>query len=175
MHQDLLEQAKSLAELDGRGAPKQANLRRAVSAAYYALFHFLVDQACRAIVGTQHNQQGFRHALARAFVHTTMKSACGSFSGTQLPDTVVKSLPKNQDGNYPIPDPIKQISTLFKELQQKRHLADYDLSERFRRSEVLSLVQQVKQHIQAFTALPLSDDRQFFLICLLSWKELANR
>jgi len=175
MHQDLLEQAKSLAELDGRGAPRQANLRRAVSAAYYALFHFLVDQACRAIVGTQHNQQGFRHTLARAFVHTTMKSACGSFSGTQLPDTVVKSLPKNLDGKYLIPEPIKQISTLFKELQQKRHLADYDLSERFRRSEVLSLVQQVGQHIQAFTALPLTDDRQFFLICLLSWKELANR
>jgi uncharacterized protein (UPF0332 family) len=175
MHQDLIEQAKSLAELDDRGAPKQANLRRAVSAAYYALFHFLVDQACRAIVGTQHNQQGFRHALARGFVHTTMKSACGSFSATQLPDTVVKSLPKNPDGKYLIPDKIKQISTLFKELQQKRHLADYDLSERFRRSEVLSLIQQVAQHIEAFTTLPLSDDRQFFLICLLSWKELANR
>ena len=62
-------------------------------------------------------------------------------------------------------------------IEQAKSLAelDYDLSERFRRSEVLSLVQQVGQHIQAFTALPLSDDRQFFLICLLPWKELANR
>ena len=38
--EDLLEQAVHLATLDAR-RPKQANLRRAVSTAYYALFHLL--------------------------------------------------------------------------------------------------------------------------------------
>ena len=50
MHDELLEQARRLALLDRR-RPKQANLRRAVSAAYYSLFHFLVDESCRGILG----------------------------------------------------------------------------------------------------------------------------
>jgi hypothetical protein len=44
VHEDLLEQAVRLAMLDVR-RPKQANLRRAVSSAYYAVFHLLVDEA----------------------------------------------------------------------------------------------------------------------------------
>ncbi len=40
LHADLLDPAEQLAQLDPR-RPKQANLRRAVSSAYYALFHLL--------------------------------------------------------------------------------------------------------------------------------------
>jgi hypothetical protein len=39
LHADLLEQAEHLAQLDPT-RPKQANLRRAVSSAYYALIHW---------------------------------------------------------------------------------------------------------------------------------------
>jgi uncharacterized protein (UPF0332 family) len=42
--QDLLEQAQHLVDWDGAN-PKQASLRRAVSTAYYALFHLLIDEA----------------------------------------------------------------------------------------------------------------------------------
>ncbi len=40
LHADLLDQAEQLAHLDPRRR-KQANLRRAISSAYYALFHLL--------------------------------------------------------------------------------------------------------------------------------------
>ena len=50
MYRDLLEQAARLARLDTQ-KPKQANLRRAISSAYYALFHLLVDEACRVQIG----------------------------------------------------------------------------------------------------------------------------
>ena len=43
LHDDLLEQAQQLAQLDAR-RPKQANLRRVVSSAYYALFHLLASE-----------------------------------------------------------------------------------------------------------------------------------
>jgi hypothetical protein len=55
VHEHLLEQAVTLARLDAR-RPKQANLRRAISAAYYALFHLLVDEACRSQIGSLHDQ-----------------------------------------------------------------------------------------------------------------------
>jgi hypothetical protein len=41
---DLLEQAYHLLNKDGDD-PKEASLRRAVSTAYYALFHLLIDEA----------------------------------------------------------------------------------------------------------------------------------
>ena len=44
LQQDLLRQARHLATKEPR-RPSQASLRRAVSAAYYALFHLLVDEA----------------------------------------------------------------------------------------------------------------------------------
>ena len=49
LHADLLKQARHLATKEPR-RPSQASLRRAVSAAYYALFHRLVDEATRMMI-----------------------------------------------------------------------------------------------------------------------------
>jgi hypothetical protein len=43
LHANLLQQAEHLAQLDPT-RPTQANLRRAVSSAYYALFHLLASE-----------------------------------------------------------------------------------------------------------------------------------
>jgi uncharacterized protein (UPF0332 family) len=65
--QDLLDQAYHLANLES-GDPKQASLRRAVSTAYYALFHLLVDEAVGNWGVSRH-----RSILARTFDHGKMK------------------------------------------------------------------------------------------------------
>ena len=174
MHFDRINQARSLAMLDLRGKPRQANLRRAVSSAYYAMFHFLVDESCRAIIGTKHSQRGFRQALARSFAHTTMKKACGIYGSAQLTGNIQKSLPKNLTGQYVIPKPIQRVSAVFRELQGVRHLADYDLSEYFRRSEVILLIDQAEDAIRDFASQPPSDDRHFFLVALLAWNDLTK-
>lgn len=174
VYDDLISLAERIAKLD-TGKPKQANLRRAVSTAYYAVFHYLVDEACRAQIGTQNEQRGYRHALGRAFVHSVMKSACTSFGGGTLKDSVVKGLPKDRNDTYPIPKAIQNVAATFAELQEKRHLADYDLSERFKRSEVLTTIDEAKVHVQKFKELAVSDDRKFFLACLWAWKDLTNR
>lgn len=175
MYRHLIDQAEVLVTLDTRGKPRQANLRRAVSSTYYALFHYLIGEAVRSIIGTQHSRKGYRYALSRAFVHTSMRSACASFSASQLPDPILKSLPRDANGNYSIPTEIRNIARTFKELQHLRHLADYDLSEQFRRSEVRTVIEQVENQVEDFVNLTASDERQFFLICLLVWKELTNR
>ena len=170
MHKDLLEQAVRLAKLDAK-KPKQANLRRAISSAYYALFHLLVDEACRVQIGALHNQAPFRQVLGRAFVHGVMKDACKSFGGGTLKKGVAKGLP----AGFAIPAEIRELAETFVDLQECRHLADYDLTERFKRSDVLSLINQVEGRIQAFTQLASSNEKRFFLACLWAWKELANR
>ena len=62
----LLEQARLLANLDKK-RPRQASLRRAVSTAYYALFHLLTDAAVR-----NWKKARQRALLARAFEHRGM-------------------------------------------------------------------------------------------------------
>src|ERR1043166_2898061 len=67
---DLLDQAFHLANRESE-QPKQANLRRAVSTAYYALFHLLIGDA----VGNWGvaRQRGL---LARTFDHNRVKGVC---------------------------------------------------------------------------------------------------
>jgi uncharacterized protein (UPF0332 family) len=159
-----------LATLDAM-KPKRANLRRAISSAYYAVFHHLVDEACRVQIGAQHHQAPFRQVLGRALAHGVMKEACKSFAGGTLKKGVAKGLP----AGFAIPAEIRRLAVIFVDLQDNRHLADYDLTERFKRSEVLALIRQVEQRIEDFRNLASSNEKRFFLACLWAWKELANR
>lgn len=68
---DLLHQANELRDLDVK-KPKQANLRRAISAAYYALFHQLTQDAVEARVPARRGD--LQVQLARKFAHKTMKN-----------------------------------------------------------------------------------------------------
>ncbi len=70
-HRELLEQARHLANRRPR-QPRQGDLRRAVSAAYYSLFHFLIDEACRYLLGSSPDDHTLRTILARAFLHAEM-------------------------------------------------------------------------------------------------------
>src|SRR5580704_4225172 len=66
---DLLEQAYHLANRE-RKRPRQASLRRAVSTAYYALFHLLISEA------TRHWKLAYqRPTLTRFFEHGKMFQA----------------------------------------------------------------------------------------------------
>lgn len=157
MYDDLIGLAQHIARVDGVGRPKQAHLRRAVSTAYYAMFHYLVEEACCAQIGAQISQRGYRHSLGRAFAHTVLKQACSSFGGGTLKDSVIKGLPRDPQGNYRIPREIQNIAATFAELQEKRHLADYDLSERWKRSEVLTLIDQTKSRVDHCSSVVSSD------------------
>lgn len=83
LHGDLLEQARHLPRKEPR-RPKQASLRRSVSAAYDALFHFLVAQASRLVVSGQGADRDLqRRAVSRAFEHKRMKTVSAAFGGGQ--------------------------------------------------------------------------------------------
>lgn len=75
---DLLTHAKLLATKE-KSRPKQASLRRSVSAAYYGLFHLLVDAVTRRLVSGA-DRQPLRNCLARAFDHGTIKRIAFQFA-----------------------------------------------------------------------------------------------
>ena len=63
---DLLAQAKHLATKEPR-RPRDASLRRAVSSAYYALFHLLTAEASKLLVSGS-DREGLRNS-SRAALH----------------------------------------------------------------------------------------------------------
>jgi hypothetical protein len=138
---ELLEQADHLARRD-RGRPKQASLRRAVSTAYYALFHLLVSEA----VGYW-KLKGQRTALARAYDHGKMKHAShGCNSG-------------NAD--------LQKVAAAFLELQQVRHLADYDGGKTWTRVESVSHIDLAKAAFSSWGRVRDQRAAQDYLLSML--------
>ena len=171
LYRQLLSQARRLAELDKK-KPKQGNLRRAVSTAYYALYHCLVDRACRSMLGTTNTRRPYRDVLARAFQHSTMGKACKSFAGGTLPKHIDRTL---RAAAFTIPPDLRRVAQTFQEAQEKRHLADYDPAWNFSRAEVKALIRDVELAMDSFTAMRGRAECQFFLSCLLTWGTLPTR
>jgi uncharacterized protein (UPF0332 family) len=113
--EDLLRDAHHLAGRGGRN-PRQSSLRRAVSTAYYALFHLLIaDFTLNWKIKDQ------RARLGRMFEHRKMLGA--KFQGAS--------------GNVVEAD-LKKVVEGFAELLEDRHSADYDVGRIWARSDVAS-------------------------------------
>ncbi len=102
----------------------EANVRRAVSSAYYALFHLLIRDA---VVNWKHADQHSR--LARAFDHKRMKDASTALlkqlGGTQ------NQVETTADAERASRFRLSTVAQAFVDLQQARHKADYDIGEPF--------------------------------------------
>src|SRR6188768_2839854 len=104
--EDLLEQAGHLAGRDTT-RPRQASLRRAILAAYYALFHLLIREAC----GRFFPAGELRTLTARAFGHGDMKKLCRTVLQKSLPPHLKPVL------GEPPPDDLRVVAEVFIKLQ----------------------------------------------------------
>lgn len=168
LYDQYLKQARHLAEQDKRGRPQQAHLRRAISTAYYALFHFLVDQACQSVVGTSPGVKAQRQLLARTFAHSEMQSAAKSFGGGNLPKPVPNTLSK-------VPRPVCEMADLFVKAQERRHAADYDLAESFTREGTLKMIEEIEAALKSWKKASNHPMAKLFLVSLLVWRKLERR
>jgi hypothetical protein len=159
---DLLDQARSLATLDARGRPRQANLRRAVSGCYYALFHFLIDRACEVFVGASTTNRSLTGILARAFDHGAMKRASVAFGNASFSDRLKPAL-----AGQPIPTDLSILARLFVELQAARHAADYDRLARLERSEALRLIEATELAMRLWNNVRGEPSARLYLVALL--------
>jgi hypothetical protein len=146
---DLLEQAYHLANRES-GEPKQASLRRAVSTAYYALFHLLIDEA----VGHWGIARQ-RSILARTFDHGRMKHVCADhirlFLNSGSPAEGLR---------------LKEVARAFIVSQQQRHAADYDNSLSWSRPEAIADVERVNAAFVDWRAIRKQAAAQDYLLTL---------
>jgi len=156
--EDLLEQARHLARRDPK-RPKQASLRRAVSTAYYALFHLLIVETTK-----NWKRPEERFTLARMFEHALMAKACVSKR-----DALNAHFKRNppQSTRLDIDKHLHAVTETFVEMLQHLHTADYDSSTKWTRTETLEKLDTVQAAFQSWKSIRKSHDAQNFLVTLL--------
>ena len=145
----LLDGAKRLASAQGSGRPRQSDLKRAISATYYALFHALA-LCCADIVATQarRGKPAWRQVY-RALEHGHTKKQC-------MKRSVLVSFSHAW----------REFGAWFVYLQQIRHQADYDPDAKFARWEVLGHIGNTENIIDKMWKSPMKERREFAIFVL---------
>ena len=148
----LLQIATDLAEGNTR-RPRRADLCRAVSTAYYALFHCLARTCADRLAGSA-GKVGNRPAWSqvyRALEHGQARKRC-------------ENLPSW------FPDEVREFGQTFAEMQSKRHLADYDPDRLVRKSEVVADLNDVRAVIDRFLGTSREVRRDFAIHVLMKMR-----
>lgn len=139
-----------LAASDGK--PRQSDLRRAVSTAYYALFHCLAQCCADSLIGggSADKSQPAWKQVYRALQHGPAKDAC-------VRQAVMKRFPKA----------VEDFGNMFVTMQKKRHDADYDPEAKHFKSGVMADVRAAESIIIRFNQVPMKHKRAFAAWVLL--------
>jgi uncharacterized protein (UPF0332 family) len=156
--EDLAEQARHLARREPR-RPKQASLRRAMSTAYYALFHLLIAES--TLNWKRSNQ---RAQFGRIFEHGQMKKACEK--KLREIDLLLRTKP-DPSPDVMVLQQLRVVVAAFLRLQQQRHTADYDNSRQWARHEIILELANLDHAFASWKTIREEDPAQDFLITLL--------
>jgi uncharacterized protein (UPF0332 family) len=145
----LLEQADNLINTTNSGAPRQADLKRAVSAAYYALFHYVMRAACDFVLGKTAARDDLYARTYRDLQHGELKTRSTEARGVS-----------NQ---------IKAFADTIVTLQVDRHNADYHPLFKISKADALAKVGLARAAIASFQAAN-EDHQKAYLVTVLFQK-----
>ena len=156
---DLVRIARHLASggVSGRrGRPRQTDLCRAVSAAYYALFHALAQSCADTLAGStpvNRTRPGWRQTY-RALEHGLARRQCDNRA-------IMRRFPPE----------IREFGKMFVEMQRMRHYADYDPGITFDRFQVMKFVERTEGAITGFEAADRGQRRDFAIYVLFRHRQ----
>ena len=156
---ELPEQLLAQAEFFLTLPPNQANLRRAVSAAYYALFHLLVRETVLKWSEPLHQAR-----IARMFEHERMKRVSGATikrMGSEIDrgdSNSIKIIERTE---------LTNVAQAFIILQQARHDADYNLEKPLDRDDAIEMVDQANSAFASWEMTRNSEVAKEYLFSLL--------
>lgn len=94
-----------------------------------------------------------------------MKDVCKSFANGSLQQSTKGAIA------LPLEAQLTSVASTFVELQEARHLADYDVTSRFDRATVLLLVRTAEQAFADWRAVRKRPNAKVFLAALLLQKQ----
>lgn len=147
----LIELADQIVQI-GAGNPRQATINRAISTAYYALFHALAGECVARTVGSPRSPRYWEIVtpVHRSIEHSAAKKVF---------DKLAKDRSTRSD--------LKLLADIFIELQSARHAADYDPGCRYSRRRALDLISRTRLAIETLRAVP-KEDRLILVVQLIT-------
>jgi hypothetical protein len=140
----LFEQANKLVAIQV-GPPRQVDIRRAISAAYYATFHATITAAADQFIGVS-NRDTSRYGLVyRSVSHAWLRDLCKE---VQKPTLSNKFKPHAPSSGFGID--ITAFAAAVVELREKRHAADYDVMIRMNKSDAVLAISTAKAALRRF-------------------------
>jgi hypothetical protein len=140
----------------------ETDLRRAVSTAYYAVFHYALRAAADLMAGTG-NRATPRYSLVYCSIdHVRLKNLRDQLRGSAPQDVILPSAPSPPAyfGKVAV------FARLAVNLQRERHYADYHPTEHFDDARALQAVSNAQEAIKAFET-ATAEQRDAFLTLLL--------
>ena len=138
--------ARLLARIDSSETPNNDELRKAISCAYYALFHALCNCVAEQWVGFDEELRGSdAWVLAyRLLEHGKVKAGCIKISNSK---------------NFP--QELKTVAQVFLIVQSMRHRADYDPRSHFSLVGTLEAINSVEEAIRKLMNADANDRMAF--------------
>jgi uncharacterized protein (UPF0332 family) len=160
--EELLELAQELASLHP-DFPHQPSLRRAVSTAYYALFHLLISEAT-----ANWQRPELRAALGRVFDHGPMKQAADK-KVTELNNYFKTKQPEGSEKTMAIH--LRNVADTFGQAQYHRNEADYNTAREWNSTEVLLHIDLIADAFKSWNMIREEPAAQAYLVSMLPSKE----
>ena len=136
--------------------------RRAVSAAYYALFHHLNGSAVDLIAPNV--SVIANHRIRRWFEHGQMKRICEHFLKAKLDKPLLDLI-----GDTASTD-LRNVAQSFITLQEARHNADYNLGDSLTSEEAQQFILLALVAMDSWDRIAGSAEANIFILSLLMWK-----
>lgn len=157
----LFDQADKLVAPPPAGPPRQVDSRRAVSSAYYGIFHFTLTALADEFVGVTQRATSRYVLVYRSIDHRTLKDICTDTAKQSLPQRYAPFLPENGFGAN-----LQAFAAAVIDLQEKRHRADYNPEPRFRISDAKLAIGTARSAVGRFARVS-QERRKAFLTLLL--------
>ena len=155
---ELLQQADLLVS---RTTPTQADLRRAISSAIYAVFHFCLTAAADMVIGSSAPSTARYSHVYRSIDHKVLRGLCGQLGQTQPQNVAIT--PSSSFGH------LQDFARLTASLYEQRILADYDPSRTYSETEVRVVISDARQAIAWFTS--CDDEQQKAFLTMLLFRQ----
>lgn len=155
----LFDHADRLAASRSLGTSPQWDIRRAISAAYYALFHFTMACVADILIGSAPEQEPIYRLAYRSVSHRALRDLCDEIN--KKPPTKKYSSYFPASGFHPN---LLEYGKLFVQLQDDRQAADYDVFRRFYTIEAQFAVSEAREARQHFLTADAAHQRVFLTL-----------
>jgi len=158
-----LEQAEKLVEPPPAGPPRQVDIRRAISSAYYAVFHATLTAAADEFIGVSMRADRRYGLVYRSVDHRAFADLCTEASRQRPSPKFARYAPELGFG-----EDVQAFAATALELQERRHAADYDPTIRVRTADAKLAIGAAHTALSRFQR--ASDERRKSFLALLLFR-----